>query len=150
MQRWKICNFISFKKRSCLVFFFRLDIFLTLHFIYLSSFFVLIFIFMQFCLGFFSLDFFWKKNYYFLFFILEIFIIICLIYLYHSFYFYLYSFMFFFFIFFFEKLLYKTKRKWCFIITIATLFHFSTTLKINLRSYTSLLTHTIFTLSDYI
>ena len=49
----------------------------------------------------------------------------------------------------FQKLLYKTKNKWCFTITIAILSYFFTTLKINLTSYMFLLTHIISILFYY-
>jgi hypothetical protein len=44
---------------------------------------------------------------------------------------------------------YKTKSKWCFIVIIVTLFHFSTMLKVHFKSYILLLTHVIFTLFYY-
>jgi hypothetical protein len=71
-----------------------------------------------------------------------------LAYLYHSFCSYLYFFSLYFF---FWKIIIQRLKKWCFIIVIATSFHFSTTLKIILRSYMFLLyTYDIYYILLYI
>jgi hypothetical protein len=81
---------------------------------------------------FFSLPFFWKI--FFLFFTLDLFI--------PFFWFIFYSFVIFFlYTFCFWKFILHRLRKWCFIVAIATLFYFSTTLKISLRFYIFLLIH---------
>ena len=49
----------------------------------------------------------------------------------------------------FWKFILHWLRKWCFIVAIATLFYFSATLKISLRSYIFLLMHMIFIMFYY-
>ena len=50
---------------------------------------------------------------------------------------------------FFCKIIIQRLRKWCFTITIATLFHSFAMLKISLKSYIFLLMHMIFTIFYY-
>ena len=111
-----------------------------LHLTYLSFFFFLIFNILVFPL-FFSLYFFEKKILFFSF-TFGIFITLHFTYLFHIFCSNLGSFVICscnFSSLFFEKLLCKTKSKYYFSVAIAILFYLFTTLKINLRSYTSLL-----------
>jgi hypothetical protein len=50
---------------------------------------------------------------------------------------------------FFKTIIIQRLRKWCFTITIATLFHYYAILKIRLRFYMFLLTHMFFTIFYY-
>ena len=127
--------FYFLKKISCFYIFFLLvlDILIILRFVYLSPVFFLIIIFFLYVFNFFYI--FLEKN--IIFYTLNIFHFTLGLFI--SFFLFLSLFFYFFSLYFFLKTSYTKIKKWCFIVVIATLFHFSTTLKIILRSYIFLL-----------